>query len=748
MDLPKLRANLVVSRQERAGTVQYVVKDPISGRYFQLGEKQYFIATLLDGRRGPDEACLLFEEQYNAKLSAEALRKFISRLANLGFLEGTEPDTAAPARFKPRPAAGERGISRYFMITVRAFDPDRLLGAISGKVSFLFTRWFILSALAAISLAGIVAVSNRAVIWDGMGNVFQFRNLLMAWVGVLMVGMIHEMAHATTCRHFGGRVREMGVLLMYFQPCLFSNVSDAWLFGKKSQRMLVTFAGGFVEMIVWALAVLVWRVTAPETGIHHLAFIIMAASGLTILFNFNPLIRLDGYYLLSDLLDMPNLRQRAFVYIKSLLAWIFLGLKPNQKPLGVREKRIYITYGLVAMVYTAGLLGYVLFRLSRFLVHTYGWWALALVVVGALYAVRNQVKEAADDAVEKAAEHKEEVLSRKRVRIFPILLVVFLIALFFVPWPLKVSGRFVLLAEKRATLRAELEGTVAEVFRAEGDLVKKGEPILRLVDVDIESNIRQTDAEIAEAEAQLALLSKGARPQEILQARAAVQAAEVSLDLERSKFARAEEMLEKALIPRGEYDQAKSTVELREQELAGARAELSLLRAGARPEEIEEAQAKLARLRVARELFEYRKDRSVLRAPIDGIILTPSMEQLGEVFLEQGDQICEIADRTRMETEIAVPEKEVGEVKLGQKVKIKAKGFPSKSFYGVVAAIGQKADPGDKQNYVTVRSYIANPDGILKPGMTGKAKIYCKRSSPLRIFFRRIVRSIRTEFWW
>jgi multidrug resistance efflux pump len=748
LDLPKLRADLVVSPQERGGVVQYVIKDPLSGRYFQLGEREYFIASLLDGLRGPDEVCATVEEKYNARLSTDALRKFASRLASLGFLEGTEPEAAAPARFKPRAASGERGISRYFMITVRAFDPDRILGAISGKVSFVFTRWFVFAALSSIAVAGFVAVSNRAVIWEGMGNVFQFRNLLMAWIGVLMVGMIHEMAHATTCRYFGGRVREMGVLLMYFQPCLFSNVSDAWLFGKKSQRMLVTFAGGFVEMIVWALAVLVWRVSAPESGIHHLAFIIMAASGLTILFNFNPLIRLDGYYLLIDLLDMPNLRGRAFAYMRSLLARLFLGLEPRQKPLGAREKRIYITYGLVAMVYTAGLLGYVLLRLSRFLVHTYGWWALGLVIVGALYAVRNQIKEAAEDVAEKAAEHKEEVLSRRRVRAFPIAVILILVALFFIPWPLKVSGKFTLLAEKRATVRAELEGTVAEVFRAEGDAVKAGEPILRLVDVDIESDMGQVNAEIAEAEANLAILSNGARPQEIQAARSKVKAAEVELELERSKFERAEEMLEKALIPQEDYDLAKSTVELKEQELAGARADLSLLLAGARPEEIEEARAKLDRLRAERELLDYRKDRSVLRSPIDGVILTPSMDQLAEVFLEQGDQICEIADRTRMETEIAVPEKEVAEVRIGQKVKIKAKGFPSISFYGEVAAIGQKADPGDKQNYVIVRSYIDNPDGLLKPGMTGKAKIYCKRSSPLRIFIRRIIRSIRTEFWW
>lgn len=748
MDLPKLRTDLVVSRQERAGRVQYVIKDPLSDRYFQLGEKEYFIACLLDGERGPDEAVHLFEEQYNATLSTDALRKFASRLAGIGLLEGTEPDVVKQARFKPRAAPGERGLSRYFMITVRAFDPDRVLGTLSRRVSFLFTKGFMLSALAAISLAIAVAVSNRQILWEGMGNVFQFRNLVMAWIGVLSVGMIHEMAHATTCRHFGGRVREMGVLLMYFQPCLFSNVSDAWLFGKKSHRMLVTFAGGFVEMVVWALAVLVWRLTAAETAIHHLAFIIMAASGLTILFNFNPLIRLDGYYLLSDYLDIPNLRQKAFSYMRSLLGRAFLGIETREKPLGLRQKRIYITYGLVAMVYTAGLLGYVLLRLSKFLVHTYGWWALALVLVGALYAVRNQVREAAEDAAEKAGEHKEEVLSRRRVRVFPILLLVLLIVLFFVPWPLKVSGRFVLLAEKRATLRAEIEGTVATVYHSEGDQVSAGEPIVALVDVEIESEIKQADAKIAEAQARLSLLRKGARPQEIQVARSKVRAAEVSLDLEESNLRRAQELLDKELIPKDDFELTKSTVELREQELAGARAELSMLLAGSRPEEIEEAEARLEALIRMREVLDARKQRAVIRSPIDGVILTPSMEQLVEVFVEPGDEICEIADKSVMEAEIAVPEKEVADVALGKKIKAKAKGFPSESFYGVVVAIGQKADPGDKQNYVTVRSFIKNPNGTLKPGMTGKAKIYCRTSSPLRILIRRIVRSIRTEFWW
>lgn len=681
-------------------------------------------------------------------MSAEALREFVSRLAGIGLLVGTEPEAARPARVRSRHSADDRGISRYFMITLRAFDPDRVLEAIGGKISFVFTRGFVFAALAVVSVAAVTAFANREIIWDGMGNVFKFRNLVLAWIGVLSVGMIHEMAHAATCRHFGGRVREMGVLLLYFQPCLFSNVSDAWLFGSKAHRMWVTFAGGFVELIVWATAVLAWRVTAPETTLHHLSFIIMAASGLTLLFNFNPLIRLDGYYLLSDYLDMPNLRRNAFGYIRALLAKGFLGVETGQKPLGGREKRIYITYGLVALAYTVGLVGYVLFRLSRFLVHTYGWWALALVMFGALYAVRNLVKEAAEDAVEKASEHKEEVLKRKRVRAFPIVLLAVVLLLLFVPWPLKISGDFVLLAEKRATLRAEIEGTVAKVHVEEGDRVEAGQAVVSLVDAEIESEIKQRDAEIAEAEANIALLTKGARPQEIEAARSRVKAAEVSLQLERSNLERAQELLKKELISEDEYERAASTEKLREQELEGARAELSLLLAGSRPEEIEEAKAKLERLRAARDLLEYKRQTATVRSPIDGVILTPSMEQLAGAYLQFGDEICEIADKSVMEAEIAVPEKEMSDVALDQKVKIKAKGFPSLSFYGRVTEIAQKADPGEKQNYVKVTSIIENPDGILRPGMTGKAKIYCRRSSPLRILIRRIVRSIRTEFWW
>src|SRR5207244_9974146 len=125
---------------------------------------------------------------------------------------------------------------------------------------------------------------------------------------ILLVTAAHEFAHGFTCKHFGGEVHEMGVLLIYFQPAFYCNVSDAWLFPEKSRRLWVTFAGPYFELFLWALSTLTWRVTESGTGLRWVALVVMVTSGIKLFFNLNPLIKLDGYYLLSDALGIENLR--------------------------------------------------------------------------------------------------------------------------------------------------------------------------------------------------------------------------------------------------------------------------------------------------------------------------------------------------------------------------------------------------------------------------------------------------------
>lgn len=135
--------------------------------------------------------------------------------------------------------------------------------------------------------------------------------LLFVLVTVSAVTVLHEMAHALACRHFGGRVTDMGFLLLYFLPCFYCNVGDTYLFRGKRERLWVFFSGGFFELFVWGLAVLGWRFVAQGTLTSRAFLVVAAVSGIRSLFNFNPLIQMDGYFMLSEHLGIRNLRRQA-----------------------------------------------------------------------------------------------------------------------------------------------------------------------------------------------------------------------------------------------------------------------------------------------------------------------------------------------------------------------------------------------------------------------------------------------------
>ena len=138
-------------------------------------------------------------------------------------------------------------------------------------------------------------------------------------------------------QYYGGQVREIGFLLMLFMPCFYCNVSDAWLFREKSKRLWVTLAGGYFELFLWSLAVFVWRLSIQDTLVHYLAFVVLGVCGLQSLVNFNPLIKLDGYYLLSDWVEVPNLRQRAVGYVSARLRWLLWGARRPPRRSGRRS---------------------------------------------------------------------------------------------------------------------------------------------------------------------------------------------------------------------------------------------------------------------------------------------------------------------------------------------------------------------------------------------------------------------------
>jgi hypothetical protein len=204
-------------------------------------------------------------------------------------------------------------------------DPDRLFTWLAPNIAFFWTRTFLVLSAGSILLAVFMLWANQHELARSFTHALSWETAVLVWLTLFGITMLHESAHGLTCKHYGGEVHEIGFLLMYFMPCFYCNVSDAWLFREKSKRLWVTFAGGYFELFLWSLAVFVWRLTMPDLLINRLAFVVLTVCGVQTLFNFNPLLKLDGYYMLSDWAEIPNLQQRAWSYLTGQLRTIFWG---------------------------------------------------------------------------------------------------------------------------------------------------------------------------------------------------------------------------------------------------------------------------------------------------------------------------------------------------------------------------------------------------------------------------------------
>lgn len=345
----------------------YVVKDPVTRKFFRLKEHEAFIASKLDGATSPEEICSAFKATFRATLPGPSLERFLQRMDALCLTDqGLAADEIAR---RQRSAASGGGIASALLgLRLPAVDPERMLTAIAPYIRFFFTRAFLVIS----ALVTLVAIGITIGRWDiyvtQVKDLFRPAMIPTFVLVAMVVTVLHELAHAATCKYYGGEVHEMGFLLIYFLPAFYCNVSDAWLFGDKAKRLWVSAAGTIFQIVLYALAAIVWAFLPAATWLSRACAMTIALAGLTALFNFNPLIKLDGYYLLSDYLAIPNLRKRAFAYLGSEVRAL-LGLRARPpRELTRRERRIYLVYGLTAGAYSVGLVVFVVFKLAAFIV--------------------------------------------------------------------------------------------------------------------------------------------------------------------------------------------------------------------------------------------------------------------------------------------------------------------------------------------------------------------------------------------
>ena len=766
-DRPKLRSDLDCRVQTAPdGSAVLLIKDPVRRQFFRLKEAERFIAEQLDGATPIPVLRNRVEEKFGAPVESETLAGFINTLDRNRLLE--RPGDAE----KRNGALRSRFAGSWLYLRFKVFDPDRLLNALIGRVRFCFTPQFLFFSAAAILSAVALLVLNWGDFVRDASQLYRFSTLPLLIGTVFVVITAHEFGHGLTCKYFGGEVHEMGFMFMYLQPAFYCNVSDAWFFSK-SQRLWVSFAGPYVELFLWALATFIWRVTAADTGVNHIALIVMATSGIKTLFNFNPLLKLDGYYLLSDFLGVPNLRKKSFRYLGEFFKTAG-GLWGPLPEAGPRHKRIYLTYGLIAWVASVSFLTIIALFVGGQLIVAQQ--RLAFFAFAGLISLkyRRRLRRLFGSKADKPDSAPSPgtsrfAWSRKNLAIAAALLLL----LFLFPMELRVAGSINVLPVHNAEVRAEVEGIVEEILVDEGQRVKAGEPIARLAERDLRSELQKTEAQMDESRARLKLLQSGSRPEELELARASVARYEEQLKFHRERLEHFKVLNEQDLISKVEYEENERRLASGESDLEEAKKKLELLIAGSRPEEIEALNAKIASLDSERRLLEEKLKLMVVLSPAEGVVTTPSrqLKAMAHQLVKKGELIANVHDFRKITAEIAVSEKEIADVRVGQTVFLKAQAYPERVFPGKVTEIATtvqgaatsaaSADSAGKSesilptaagsksgaNNILVTTEIDNAANLLKPGMTGMAKIECGQRRVFALIMRRLSRTFRVEFW-
>ncbi|HXG65998.1 MAG TPA: hypothetical protein VNO70_12925 [Blastocatellia bacterium] len=273
---PQMADDVEVIEQRDGDRSAFIVGLASAGRFILLGQTERRVLRLLAGTLTPAEVCGEFKRHYGATLTLPTLKKFLSRLDEAAMLAGERASVAAASD----PLPGQQ-----FNVRWKLSNPDRLFENMVPRLRWVWTKGFVIATLLLMGLALILSMIHSAEMTSY--TLYTMREHYVAIiVAGLLVGVTHEFAHGLTCKAFGGRVPEVGVLMIYYLlPALYCNVSGAYLIPERNRRLWVILAGIYWQVLVGGFALLVWFIAQPHTLISDLAFILFLGSVVDVVFN-------------------------------------------------------------------------------------------------------------------------------------------------------------------------------------------------------------------------------------------------------------------------------------------------------------------------------------------------------------------------------------------------------------------------------------------------------------------------------
>lgn len=523
LPLPALREDLRLQTlpADRDGHPAWMIQDVVVNRFYRIGWLEFEALSRWGGTAR--ELASRIARQTALRPSTEQILLFTQFLERHQLLR-----LPVQALDKLRVASENRRrfnarwlLHHYLFFRIPLAHPQRWLQRVAGRLGWLFTRWTVVAILA-LSVIGIVLVGRQ---WDQFSSAvvdsFSTEGLLSFAIALCVAKLLHELSHALVATRLGLRVAHMGIAFVVMWPMLYTDTGEAWRLPRASQRLAVASAGILAELALAGLATLGWALSEP--GATRDAFLYLATTGwvLSLALNASPFTRFDGYFILSDLLDFPNLHERSFALARTALRRGLLGLpEPWPEALPARRRRALIAFAIVTWLYRLVLFFGIALAVYHFFFKALGI-ALFAVEVGWFIVM----------PITRELRHWWQCRHAvpRRWRLTHALVLLMLAVVLLVPWRARVHGYGVARAAQQVRVYSPFPARLQQVHPA--GRVSAGSSLVVLEQPDIAARLQGTEASLHALDGQLSALladPQGIGQQAAMRQRAAVQVGEAS----------------------------------------------------------------------------------------------------------------------------------------------------------------------------------------------------------------------------
>ncbi len=522
------RPDLTASRHRYQGTGYWVVKEPVGLQYFRFHDEEYYILGTLDGHVSLQQVKDGFEQRFAPqKITFGDLQQFIGMLHRSGLVISNAPGQGKALRTRGISKKRKELLGKFtniFAIRFRGFDPERLLNAMLPWFGWVFTVPALIGFMFLWAAAAMLLGSQYETVYSRLPTFQQFfaadRWIYLA-VTMALVKVLHEFGHGLSCKKFGGECHELGFMLLVFTPCLYCNVSDSWMLPNKWQRVWIGAGGIYVELILASLAAFVWYYSEPGL-LNDLCLNMMFLNLVsTVVVNGNPLLRFDGYYILMDWLEIPNLRQKSTEVLKRWFQTTCLGLELQDDPfLPQRRRFLFALFTIASVIYRWVVVFSICWFITKVLeLHGLQTLGRMIAIAGLAGMIAQPIKQ-----TYKFIRTPGRLQKVKRGRLLTSLgiLAAVVTAVCYIPLPHHIDCAFEIRPASAGSVYAGVPGQIVDTIKP-GTWVREGDELARLMNPDLDIRLIELDGEYRQAEVRMRNLSLRSRGDDSVKAQLETQ---------------------------------------------------------------------------------------------------------------------------------------------------------------------------------------------------------------------------------